>query len=100
MKKLLSLLALSMCISASIASTNTKPNHNSNNLSEQNSQKKKIQKQNKYDFSLFKFITPANQNSESDSLKHENDNPPKVKEDFREETTVLYESPRCFLMFS
>ena len=99
MKKLLALFALSIFTFGSYAITNTTPKQNTNNLSEQDPQKNKVQKQSHYDFSLFKFITPQKELSPKDSLKKAVESPKKQKE-FREETTQLYESPRCFLMFS
>ncbi|MAY82969.1 MAG: hypothetical protein CMP59_02450 [Flavobacteriales bacterium] len=100
MKKLLALSIFCLCVSVGFASTNTntKPILDNNGTADQKSQKESSEKKAKYDFSLFKFITPAKQNSESDTLKIEKETP--KDKPFSGETTELYEKPRCFLMFS
>lgn len=98
MKKLFSLLSLIILFSVAASASNTKPITSNHNLSDQKQGKTKAEKKEKYDFSLFKFITPAAK-SEGDTLKESIDKPRK-KAEFNEETTELYESPRCFLMFS
>ena len=50
----------------------------------------------KYDFSLFKFVSPDKE--KQDSTKQEENL--LLKESKRDETTYNYENPRCFLMFS
>lgn len=101
MKKLLSLLALTLLLSLGIYASNTKPISNAH-ISDVNGQKQskgKVENKVKYDFSLFKFITPSNTKNESDTLTPVNQNV-KKKEVFNTETTELYEKPRTFLMFS
>ena len=98
MKKLFSLLSLIILFSVAASASNTKPIANNNNLADQKQVKTKTEKNEKYDFSLFKFITPSTK-SEGDTLKESIDKPRK-KAEFNDETTELYESPRCFLMFS
>jgi len=100
MKKLLTLIALCCCFSIGFASTisNTKPNIDHNRITDQKSQKEKKAKKTKYDFSLFKFIIPQNQNTESDSVKVEKEISKQKR--LSEEISELYEKPRSFLMFS
>ena len=100
MKKLLALSIFCLSVTVGFASThtNTKPEIENHNLTDQKSQKQSSDKKVKYDFSLFKFITPAKQNTESDTLKLDKKTP--KDKAFSGETTEIYEKPRCFLMFS
>ena len=100
MKKFVILSALCFCVSVGFASTHTniKPNLDGRSVTDQKSQEEKKDKKAKYDFSLFKFIMPNVNHSESDTLKIEKKLP--KQKGTSGELSELYEKPRCFLMFS
>jgi hypothetical protein len=100
MKKLILLSILCLGISLGYASNNanTKPIIEGHHPTDQKSQKTEKQKRVKYDFSLFKFITPKTENAESDTLKFEKKTP--KYRGLGDELSEVYEKPRCFLMFS
>jgi|GEM_PF-2346242 len=103
MKNLLSLFCLLFFFSAVASASNSKPklnaDNNTNGIEQQKETKTKTQKKEKYDFSLFKFITPSKTETKQDSLKPVNKG---IREDgkYNGETTLLHEKPRAFLMFS
>jgi len=100
MKKLLAFSVFCLSVSIGFASThtNTKPEIEIHSTTDQKSQKQSTDKQEKYDFSLFKFITPVKQETESDTMNLEKKTP--KEKAYSGETTEVYEKPRCFLMFS
>ncbi|MEQ8625857.1 MAG: hypothetical protein RJQ00_01405 [Vicingaceae bacterium] len=65
-------------------------------IAQKENEQSSSEKSKKYDFSLFKFITPDSE--KQDTTKHKEDL--LLKESKRDETTYIYENPRCFLMFS
>jgi hypothetical protein len=100
MKKLVGLLSLLFLFSLATVASNSKPNTNPHSklVQQEKQDKTKSTQKHKYDFSLFKFISPIKTNHQNDSLKIDiQDN--KTKKRF-DETTILYEKPRAFLMFS
>ena len=103
MKKLIGLFSLILLFAIGASATNSKPNNNAhsnnNGVEQQKQDKTKNQKKEKYDFSLFKFITPSKSENKQDTLLPSNESL-KHKNKFNGETTILYEKPRDFLMFS
>ncbi len=103
MKKSIGLLSFILLFAVAASASNTKPNSdgvtNNNNIEQQKQNKAKAEKKDKYDFSLFKFITPQKSESQQDTLKVPTEQL-KHKNKFNGETTILYEKPRAFLMFS
>ena len=104
MKKLFAILTFSVLLPIGLSAnnnTNTGPNNSAGNLDNgQNPNKSKVEKKEKYDFSLFKFTSPSKTETKTDSVKQD---VPAVekKSEFNEATTdVFHDSPRCFLMFS
>ena len=65
-------------------------------IAQQKNSESSSEKSKKYDFSLFKFVTPDKEKQDT-TKQIEEFIPQKNK---RDETTYIYEKPRCFLMFS
>jgi hypothetical protein len=99
MKKLSILtLVLGFTFTINVASANSIDNSNTKATDPQTEQKStKIQKEKptKYDFSLFKFLTPSSINQKKDSLS----SPVKQPGDKSKDETV-YENPLAFFKFS
>jgi len=97
MKKVVFLVLLYVGTGSYLLATNSKK---INNLpkGEQKEKSNKAKQQKRYDFSLFKFISPTKV-KQSDTSKTA---PPKRKFKVvpKEETVYLQEYPRSFLMFS
>jgi hypothetical protein len=97
MKKIVltSVFSLSFCL-ISLAGTTKIIKANHKNMDQE--VKKAQPKNEKYDFSLFKFIAPEKQNIKADSIKSNTDFLKVPKKD--EEVILRYEKARAFLMFS
>lgn len=100
MKKILLLSSLSFIFIVSATAGNTKVRSEGNQqIIDQKSNSQDKKKKSSYDFCLFKFITPAKIENQSDSLRPAT-KATKEESTFREETSMLHEKPLCFLTFS
>ena len=65
-------------------------------IAQKENNKSTLESSKKYDFSLFKFVTPKKKVQDTTRQKKNLIQ----KESKSDETTYIYENPRCFLMFS
>jgi tRNA G10 N-methylase Trm11 len=99
---LFSLAIVALSFSA-YASTNNKAKKTQSEITlEQKVQSKNKKENAKYDFSLFKFITPKKSTEQDSTIKSE-ESQNEVKREFENETTDLFDQgqkPRSFFKFS
>jgi len=97
MKKSVLTIALGLGIyTASLA--NNVPDNNGVGNGDQKEKVEQAKKTKKYDFSLFKFVSPSkNEQKDTTNTKIQKK---KIDTDALKETTFHYEKPRSFLMFS